>query len=286
MLEPAPAPAPAEFPVPYQLRVLEHYRDDATSRAPFRLAGVGLREWMRPGIVNRPGGTRDWLLMYFHDPVSIELGGVMRPLGAGALMLWDERAGHVYGHASAPWCHSWIHCHGRVLPQLLQGLGLAPGLHPDLALDPLLDRWLPLLYHERVRPAGADPIILENLFHCLLREIARVRSPGATRIPPGIQRVRHYLHQHLEEPIRLATLCELAAMSRPHLIAEFKRCTGLPPVTYLIRLRCDHARYLLLNRNLTVADVAARVGYPDVYHFSKLFKKHVGLPPSAIRQPR
>ena len=48
--------------------------------------------------------------------------------------------------------------------------------------------------------------------------------------------------------------------------------------------RAEHAQSLLLNHNLRISEVAARVGYTDIYHFSKLFKKHLGTSPSDFRK--
>ena len=56
---------------------------------------------------------------------------------------------------------------------------------------------------------------------------------------------------------------------------------GFPGLTDArdFRQRMAHARHLLRDVGLTVADVAQRVGYDDLYHFSKLFKKHCGISP-------
>ncbi len=55
------------------------------------------------------------------------------------------------------------------------------------------------------------------------------------------------------------------------------------PINYLIGVRLRQARYLLLDRQLQISEIARRVGYDDLFHFSKLFKKHFGLSPRALR---
>ncbi len=260
------------------------YREPYTKRPEqrFYLSHVGIYEEVQPEIVNRPDGTRDWLFMFFHSPVTIEVDGWTDQYPADTMMIWDETASHMYGNLEIPWSHSWIHCQGAVLPDLLEEAGLDTGVYPRLELCPILEKYLPLIHQERVR-GDMDPMILEQLFTCLLREIGRQHAPRSHALPPRIHALKHYLDTHYRERLVLDDLCERAAMSKPHLISEFRKHMGMPPVSYLICVRLGHARSLLLNRNLSVGELAERVGYADIYHFSKLFKKHMGKSPSAFR---
>jgi transcriptional regulator GlxA family with amidase domain len=60
---------------------------------------------------------------------------------------------------------------------------------------------------------------------------------------------------------------------------------GESPINYLIKVRLSKARELLLEDRLSIKAVAMMVGYDDVYHFSKLFKKYHNIPPSKVRKP-
>ena len=65
----------------------------------------------------------------------------------------------------------------------------------------------------------------------------------------------------------------------------FKSETGDTPIRHLINIRLEKAKELLENGfDGSIQEVAAEVGYDDVYHFSKLFKKRFGMPPSKIRK--
>ena len=67
----------------------------------------------------------------------------------------------------------------------------------------------------------------------------------------------------------------------------FKSEIGDTPIHYLINIRLDRAKELLESGFAgSVQEVAAQVGYDDVYHFSKLFKKRYGIPPSQARKKR
>ncbi|WNS44900.1 AraC family transcriptional regulator [Paenibacillus sp. MMS20-IR301] len=69
-----------------------------------------------------------------------------------------------------------------------------------------------------------------------------------------------------------------------HCNRAFRQIYGLPPRQYLSDLIIRHAKLLLLDNSLSVERIAHRLGYRDVSHFSKQFKRWTGLPPMGYRQ--
>ena len=61
---------------------------------------------------------------------------------------------------------------------------------------------------------------------------------------------------------------------------------GTSPSRYLTDLRMQKAKKLLLDSQLSIKEIAARVGYPDPFHFSKSFKNAVGMSPAQFRDQR
>ncbi len=74
------------------------------------------------------------------------------------------------------------------------------------------------------------------------------------------------------------------SMSVLHFCSEFKNHIGVSPIAYLISNRLQKARYLLYDLNLSITEVAYRVGYHDIFQFSKQFKKHFGISPRSFRK--
>ena len=69
-----------------------------------------------------------------------------------------------------------------------------------------------------------------------------------------------------------------------HCNRAFRQIYGLPPRQYLSDLIIRHAKLLLLDNSLSVESIAHRLGYRDVSHFSKQFKRWTGLPPMGYRR--
>lgn len=96
-----------------------------------------------------------------------------------------------------------------------------------------------------------------------------------------IQKGVDYLHTvYFEKDIDYSLPSELCNMSYSYFKRLFLKIYGIPPVQYVAQLKLNCAKELLTSGMYTVSDVASRVGYHDVYYFSKSFKKNFGITPS------
>ncbi len=94
----------------------------------------------------------------------------------------------------------------------------------------------------------------------------------------GIQRVRSHLEENYAENISLEQLAALAHLSPFHLLRSFRDQVGLPPHAYQIQTRIMHAKHML-RMGLPCVDTAIAVGFADQSHFTKHFKRIVGVSP-------
>jgi AraC-like DNA-binding protein len=81
----------------------------------------------------------------------------------------------------------------------------------------------------------------------------------------------------MENP-SLEQLSALAGLSQYHLVRVFRQETGLPPHTYLTQTRIERAKEQL-QAGEPIAAVAATTGFADQSHFTKRFKRIVGVTP-------
>ena len=68
-----------------------------------------------------------------------------------------------------------------------------------------------------------------------------------------------------------------------HLVRQFDRWVGLPPMAYLNRRRAERAAVLLATTEEPIGSIGAVVGWPDPSQFSRRFKQHMDISPSAYR---
>lgn len=101
------------------------------------------------------------------------------------------------------------------------------------------------------------------------------------------QPVRHaqtMLHAGFAKQIRRDEVARQVGISPAHFTRLFKQVTGQTFQDYLIHLRLAHARQLLLEGTLNVAEVAHYSGFKDPYYFSRLFHRRVGCSPSQYQR--
>ena len=266
------------------MKPLKRFFPDAPdSPRELRVFGLAFRERLRPWIVHRPSGAEHAIIMFFHDPA--EINDVLVP--PNTLAIWTPQAAHAYGRSDHPWTHSWLVLDGAFLRAQLSAAAL-PLNQPINGVDATtFEHGLTELHRELSEPAP-DPVILKNLLQNWLREFRRAAAGESKtqRIPRAYRELRQFIEEQYDQPLSLAELARKLHVSRCHLSREFQRHFGVAPIQFLLQIRMQHAAHLLRERNFNVTEVARAVGYDDVFHFSKLFKKHHGVCPRALRQPR
>ncbi|MER8447661.1 AraC family transcriptional regulator [Mesorhizobium sp. M1066] len=99
-----------------------------------------------------------------------------------------------------------------------------------------------------------------------------------------LKRALEYIDANLAEPITLGDLAAVTGLSSMHFAAQFRISTGIRPHEYLLRRRIERARDLLLQHDLSIADIALSVGFQTQSHFTTVFKRFVGDAPHQWRR--
>jgi len=130
----------------------------------------------------------------------------------------------------------------------------------------------------------AAPLAIEGLLLEILAGAARardVRVHGA--VPRWVAEAREYLH----DPGAIASLGELAAVVDVHpvtLARGFRKAYGCSVGEYLRWLRIAQAARRLAETDAPLAEIALEAGFADQSHFSNMFRRETGVPPSAFRR--
>ncbi|MES1023694.1 AraC family transcriptional regulator [Gloeocapsa sp. BRSZ] len=98
-----------------------------------------------------------------------------------------------------------------------------------------------------------------------------------------LRQVIDYIHEQSAQNLSLTTMAEIAQMSPYYFSRLFKQSIGLTPHQYLLKYRVDQAKRLLKTTNLSIANIANRVGFVDQSHLNRHFKRHAGISPSQFR---
>jgi AraC family transcriptional regulator len=98
-----------------------------------------------------------------------------------------------------------------------------------------------------------------------------------------LNRVIDFINQNFAKDLRLWELAGLSGMSPHYFCERFKASTGLTPYQYVLRCRIERAKQYLRDPKLTVAGVGEAVGFVEQSHFTKVFRRIVGITPMKYR---
>jgi AraC family transcriptional regulator len=98
-----------------------------------------------------------------------------------------------------------------------------------------------------------------------------------------LTRVKSFVEENLSASIGVDDLAAVAGLSPFHFARQFRKATGVTPLRFVMSRRVERAKDLLLEDDLTLADVGLAVGFADQSHFTSVFKRFTGLPPRRWR---
>ena len=129
-------------------------------------------------------------------------------------------------------------------------------------------------------------VAIQGLVLELIVELRR-QAKARHRIAPGwIRKLQRHIEQ---DPTRTPTLAELAVLvdfHPVHVARSFREFTGKTIGEYIRSTRLDHARRLLEDRQLSIAEVAHLAGFVDQSHLTRLFRRCLDLTPKQFRELR
>ena len=143
----------------------------------------------------------------------------------------------------------------------------------------------------RLVTTAADPVerriltplvLLEVVFRLLCTEAAAVLRSGireAEREP--IRAAMAWLEAHADRRITVQQIARQVGMSASHFAHRFRETVSTTPMQYLKYVRMDRARTLLLADGLRPSEIATRVGYASLSHFTRDFKRQFGVAPGS-----
>jgi AraC family transcriptional regulator len=177
-----------------------------------------------------------------------------------------------------------------------------------LAIDPLRAAPNPTLFFEDPlifhigmaisrsfrNPGLFDLLYLESLSNTLAVHLLRtyVSSPAPIHEmkgrlhPPVLKKILDYVANSSNADLTLSHLADLAHVSSYHFSRLFKESMGEPVHQYVLRQRLEKSCRLLLGSDMTIAQIAAELGFADESHFIRRFKDLYGISPGALRNDR
>lgn len=190
-------------------------------------------------------------------------------------------------------------------------LSLRLDLDPALVGSVMVEAGLPAPHNQVDAKALVVSALDADLLDATVRLVRLIDSPAQARVLAPLvkreivfrlllgeqgHRLRHFpllgshahpiaqaverLRRDFDQPLRIASIARELGMSPSGFHTHFKAITDMSPLQFQKQMRLHEARRLMLGEHLDVASAGFRVGYNDVSHFSRDYKKHFGNSPA------
>ena len=255
---------------------------------PIYVELTGYNEWQDEFV--RPDGYHcyHWLQTIGGEG-RFECSGSTVTLGPNQGILLPPHVPHRYVTLSHPWSTWYVTFNGHLAPTIISSLGLATstviGWEPGSRLSKIHYRTRHLAQRSEFNGMDGSAFVYRFLID-LKRygQVDRQRSYNqhSTRLAPLIR----YMEENFNDAgTGLAQLSEHAGLSSQRLNYLFRVTTGMSPYQYLIHLRIQKAKELLIHdKQMTIKAIASLVGFMDASHFVSTFRKYESITPQRFRE--
>lgn len=168
-------------------------------------------------------------------------------------------------------------------------------VHQNILFTPLIrgDEWLNHLfasiYQENETKESGYKLACKGLLYQLIAYLVRnygvrnLSERGSAKRKRDLERlntVLQYIGLNYQEPITVAQLAAMTHVSESRFGHLFKENVGMSPLNYINEYRLKKALHLLQQKEFNISEIAMEVGFSDINHFGRQFKRYYQCTPS------
>lgn len=244
-----------------------------------------------PGLkIHRPGGSDNYLLLLFLSDIYIQIQGERRHYEAGSCILYTPGYPQLYYQPFSGFDNDWIHFSGDQVVDFLNLIEIPVNTAFSVTKVNEAHTLFRKIEEESLRKESnysvmTDLLMKETLL-LLAREAARTfaQAPQDRELQERFRQARSTILSHMERNWSIEDMAELVELSVSRFSHLYQEIFHISPKKDLLTERMNMAGFLLQTQGYSVSDAAAKVGYENLYHFSKQFKATTGNSPSSYKK--
>lgn len=255
---------------------------------PVFLAGVGGTEH-QPRVVREEGLFWNQILRCGKGEGVIYIDGAPIALHENDFILIPANYPHEYYAVSEPWEVNWIVFGGDACPKLLRDLNLdkptvlsvtdntiPKGLFTNIYVSVKSD----LVFGHQIASGYVYDLILWFKQTIMLSEMNKLRKNSQQILSMAIR----YIEDNVQRDITLREIAEHIGISQQHMCRIFREHMNVHSTEYITRIRLNMAMEMILNTNLSMAEIAQHCGFRSASYFSTVFGKYENMTPNNYRK--
>jgi len=129
----------------------------------------------------------------------------------------------------------------------------------------------------------ANIVLAHYLGSFLYVDLFRESAQTAKHIEGMVGRVTHFMSENIERNLTLREIASFAGYSESYFYRKFIQETGHAPIDYFIHLKINKASIYLIKTQMTISQIAAKLGFNSADYFSRTFRRIVGITATEFR---
>lgn len=230
-------------------------------------------------------GREDYYLQYLvKGDMTVWIDGRQERMRPGQAVIYYPHTAYRYAmYGKEEVQYYWAHFTGTEAARLLENCRIHNHCLMNIGSSPSIVTDFEAIFHDFILRDHCFEVSCAARLTAICVEISRRLEARQNEQSGSILSALSHIHQNYNEPVSTQFLADLEHLSPSRFRSLFKESTGLSPGSYLLILRLNHARRLMLQPELTICQISQAVGYQDQLYFSRIFKKRTGLSPSEYR---
>lgn len=267
-----------------EMFISKNEKNDYASDKYINVNSCGCRHNFDYTII-RKNGRLDYHLLYIcSGKCRAQYDGIEYLLTPGDFIIYYPGQTQMYSFDNDNGCDTmWIHFSGTATAEILEGLKLHAGVFRCR-----FDEKIYAVFKELVQEHQAKPYIQQSaenvLLIYLLTIISRItRNIDNRRKVTDIENVIMAMSNSFDEPYDINKYAKICSLSPSRFSHKFKQVMGKAPLKYFINIKLKRAKEFLKFSDLSISEIAERVGYDNPLYFSRTFRKAFGISPTGYR---
>lgn len=257
------------------------------------IRSLGYMAHARHHWVERPNGDDAYLFIY-----CVWGSGIIRirqqtiPIKANQYVVLPKHTPLAYGADNDdPWSIYWIKFNGEkgkiFARNMDKPITVLPSIH--IRIEQRIELF-ENLYAVLCGGLSLDRLNYANLaFAHFIASFQFLKLFGTVNEQPRhiegtVNRVTHYMNENIDRKLTVREIAQFAGYNPSYLYRQFIRQTSMAPIDYFIHLKINKATVYLLKTSMTITQIAAKLGFSSADHFSRTFKRIVGISASEFRK--
>lgn len=249
--------------------------------SPFRSADIGYSEPRPDSHIHRRGSQ---IYTVFEYVVSgkgkLSVQGKKYKINAGDVFILKPEEEHDFrGDRDEPWEKIWIKYRSDYMLPFLKAYNIDSGVYHIENAKPYFERMLNL-------PSTNMPAneVAYTISECVNKIVYLAAVSSSPDVESDEVRIREALNASVYEKIDLDAFAKSLHMSKSNIIRKYKKRYGVTPYEYLLSIKIETAKIMLISTKMTVREIAERLAITDEHYFSSLFYRRVGMRPLLYRK--